>query len=112
MPETTDQKAGPSDKNGVTPSAATRILNERLRELDINASGLPPHVVAHLRAVVEEEAAAIQRALVAEVAALQHKADERIRKAVSRTITFKSIGKAFAAATTGGAAKPVAAAQP
>lgn len=116
MQDRTDQKAGPPHKSGVTSSAATRILTERLRELDINTSGLPPHVVAHLRTVVEDEAAAIQRLLVAEVAALQHKADERIRKAVSRAITFKSVGKAFgvapatkadssASTATGGAAK-------
>jgi hypothetical protein len=91
-------------------------LNERLRQLGIQASGLPPHVVTHLRALVEEEARRIHQLLLDDIAALQQRADDRISKQVTRLITFKTVGKAFGAATatkadssaptaTGGAAK-------
>lgn len=110
MPNNHDQNhaINTAKASGKTVSA-DRVLNVRLRELQIDSAGLPPHVATHLRAVVDEEIAAIQRALTAEVAALQHKADERIRKAIARAITFKTVGKAFGAAdssaSTGGAAK-------
>jgi hypothetical protein len=98
--KTISTQAGPPDPGGVITSVSVRILSERLRELDINSNGLPSHVTAHLRVIVDAEVAAIQRALAAEVAALHHKADERIRRQAARVITYKSIGKAFGAATT------------
>jgi len=90
------------------PALASRFLNERLRELNINPSGLPPHVIAHLRAQADDEAARIHGAFVAAVASLQHKADEQLRKQITRMVTFQSVGKAFGISPTnppGGAAK-------
>jgi hypothetical protein len=113
---TVDHGAGPSEKGGATNINAARFLNERLRQLGVQASGLPPQVVAHLRALVEDEARRIHRQLLDDIAALQHRADERISKQVTRLVTLKTVGKAFGAATankadssastaTGGAAK-------
>jgi hypothetical protein len=102
-----ESAAGALEKNTGTVTSAARFLGERLRELDIQQSGLPPHVIAYLRALTEDEVARIQQALVAEVAALHRRADERIRKQVACAITFKSVGKAFGQSTIkppGGAA--------
>jgi hypothetical protein len=72
------------------------LLHEQLSNLAIQPSGLPPHVVAHLRAIVEAEVSAIQAELADEFAHLQKQADERIRRQVAKRITLKSVGKAFA----------------
>ena len=87
--------------------SAGRALAARLHELGIDPGGLPRHVTAHLRAVVDEEAKRILDALAAKVAALEAQTSEQLRGQITRLVTFKTVGKAFAlpaAKQPGGAA--------
>lgn len=106
-----------SEKNATTPKtpeksgsktiSAERVLAARLQELGIDPGGLPRHVTAHLRAVVDEEAKRILDTLAAKVAALEAQTSEQLRNQVARLVTFRSVGKAFALPATkppGGAA--------
>lgn len=107
-----------SEKNATTPKtpekaggktiSAERVLAARLRELGIDPGGLPPHVTAHLRAVVDAEAVRILDVFTANVAALEAKTGEQLRNQVARIVTLKNVGKAFALPTAkppGGAGK-------
>ena len=108
MTEHSQKNARPPEKTGGKTISAERALAARLIELGIDPVGLPPHVTAHLRAEVDAEAARIQEAFVAAVAALQGKTDEQLRKQIARLVTFKTVGKAFALPAgkpPGGAAK-------
>ena len=84
-----------SPNSHTKPSSTDRLLSDRLRQLAIIPSGLPPHVTAHLRAEVDAEAQRIHRNFVAAVAGLQSKADEQTKKAIARLITLKTVGKTF-----------------
>jgi hypothetical protein len=103
-----------SKKNARTPSkagvktiTAERALAVRLQELGVDSGGLPPHVTAHLRALVDDEAKRVSNALAAKIAELEAKSGEQLRDQVARLVTFRSVGKAFALPTAkppGGAA--------
>jgi len=81
-------------------AAVPRALHERLRELGINSSGLPPQVLACLRVAVDADIDRIQKELATAIAALQDRADDRIGKQIGRSVTLKSVGKAFAVAAS------------
>ena len=85
-----------------------RILAARLQELGIDPKGLPPHVMEHLRSMVDAEATRLADALAEKIAALEAKNDEQLHGKIARLITMQAVGKAFALPTAkppGGAAK-------
>jgi len=84
-------RSNPTLSNGT----AARLLAGRLTELSIQPGGLPPHVAAHLRAIVEGEAAAVQDDLAEKVARLEAQAEAERRRLTAKRITLAVVGKAF-----------------
>lgn len=72
------------------------LLSEQLKKLEVQPDGLPSHVVDQLRIIAEHEVAAIEEELTAQIAALEEKAEAKLRKQLGQTITLKAVGKAFA----------------
>jgi hypothetical protein len=108
MPTSHQNHAKTSAKAGGKTITAERALVVRLQELGVDPGGLPHHVTAHLRALVDDEAKRVSDALAAKIAELEAKSGEQLRNQVARVVTFKSVGKAFAMPTAkppGGAAK-------
>lgn len=89
----------PPKKTGGKTLSAEKALAARLHELGIDSAGLPAHVSAHLRAVVDEEAKRILDALAAKITDLESQTGEQLRGQIARLVTFKSVGKAFALPT-------------
>lgn len=92
----------------LTISNSTRFLGDRLRELGVNQGGLPPHVLASLKGLIQAEIQKIQGELDQQISILQLRATEQIKKRITGVITLRSIGKAFGQAATnpqGGDAK-------
>lgn len=79
---------------------ASSLLSERLKELGINPAGLPQKVQGALKIRVEKELQSAQQDLKQKVGELHRKMYEQLQKAVSRAVTFRSIGNAFGHATT------------
>ena len=108
MPNHAQNHARTTEKIGGKTISAERALAVRLHELGIDPGGLPSHVSAHLRAAVDTEAKRILDALAAKVAALEAQTSEQLRGQITRLVTFKTVGKAFAlpaAKPPGGAGK-------
>lgn len=81
------------------PISPTRILSDRLRELKINPSGLPASVGKFLRDVVEAEASKIRAETASRIEKVEEEANQKVRRAIFRAVTCRSIGKAFLKAT-------------
>lgn len=109
MPMNSQKKhANTTSRSGGKTVSAENILVAKLKELGIDSKGLPPHVTAHLRAIVNEEGKRISDVLAAKISELEAKSCEQLRAKIARVITMKAVGKAFALPTnkpTGGAAK-------
>ena len=96
MPKNNEKdNAEATAKTGSKTVSVDRALNERLRTLQIDPAGLPPHVISTLRTQADAEATRIHEAFTAAVATLHRKADEQTKQAIARLVTFKSVGKAF-----------------
>jgi hypothetical protein len=74
-----------------------QILVERLRELNVQPSGLPPHVADCLKAIAKEEADLLQVQEREEHAEIALRYEAKLRARVGRLVTHKAIGRAFAA---------------
>ena len=70
MPTNNQNHAKTSAKAKVKTISSERILSARLQELGIDPAGLPSHVLAHLRAAVDDEGKRLSDELAAKVAEL------------------------------------------
>jgi hypothetical protein len=74
-----------------------QVLIERLRELNVQPGGLPPHVADCLKACAKEEADLLQLQEREEHAAIALRYEAKLRARVGRLVTLRAIGRAFAA---------------